>query len=102
VVSREKVSNAPGIYLIFKCDDLEHPLYIGKAGTIKTDGSWKDQKLSRRLRMKQGHMFRREFFSKLMADKGLAGLTFFLVCNARSKQQNHPGFGGDRTSAGAL
>jgi hypothetical protein len=77
VVRREKVPNdARGIYIIFRSDDLQHPLYIGRAGTIKTDGSWKDQGLGKRLTMKQGGMFRREFFRKLMADKCRAGLTF--------------------------
>lgn len=76
VVSREKVPNAPGIYIIFGCDDLQRPLYIGKAGSMKTDGSWKEQKLRRRLRNIQGRKLRREFFCELMADKGLAGLTF--------------------------
>jgi hypothetical protein len=39
VVSREKVPDAPGIYIIFSCDDLERPLYIGRAGTLNTDGT---------------------------------------------------------------
>jgi hypothetical protein len=75
VVSREQVPNNPGVYIIFRRHDLERPLYIGKAGTIKADGSWRKQGLRKRLTMKQGGVFRREFFSKLMSDKGF-GLTF--------------------------
>src|SRR2546425_10066418 len=75
VVSRENVPNLPGVYIIFRCDDLECPLYIGKAGTLKPDGSWKAQGLKKRLINQQRDMARREFFRKLMADKGV-GLTF--------------------------
>jgi hypothetical protein len=76
VVRREKVPNAPGIYIIFIPDNLEHPLYIGRAGTMRANGSWKDQGLGKRLTMKQEGMFRREFFRKLMTDNCPAGLTF--------------------------
>jgi hypothetical protein len=76
VVIREKVPQARGIYIIFRGDDLKRPLYIGKAGTLETNGSWKEQGLRKRLTMKQDGMFRSEFFCKLMADKKLAGLTF--------------------------
>ena len=76
IVVRENVPNAPGVYIIFRCDDLERPLYIGKAGTMNANGSWKKQTLRKRLTMKQDGIYREEFFCKLMADKGLAGLTF--------------------------
>jgi hypothetical protein len=76
VVRREDVPNSPGIYIYFERDDLELPLYIGKSGTLNADGSWKDQGIRVRLTMKQGGMFRREFFRKLMADEARAGLTF--------------------------
>ena len=75
-VRRERVPNAPGIYIYFERDDLEHPLYIGKSGTIRADGSWKNQGISVRLTMKQEGIFRREFFLKLMANECPAGLTF--------------------------
>jgi hypothetical protein len=76
-VRRENVPNAPGVYIIFRSDVLECPLYIGKAGTINTNGSWREQGLRKRLTMKQDQVYRRKFFCKLMADRGLAGLTFF-------------------------
>jgi len=34
VVDREKVPDARGVYIMFRSDDLDRPLYIGKAGTI--------------------------------------------------------------------
>ena len=77
VVRREKVPNLPGVYIIFQSDDLQRPIYVGKAGTIKTDGSWKIQGIRKRLTMKQSGMYRSKFFSKLMAEKGISSLTFF-------------------------
>jgi len=76
VVRREKVPNASEIYMIFRCDDLDRPLYIGKSGTMMTDGSLKKQSLGKRLTRKQGGMSRIKFFRKLMAYSGLGGLTF--------------------------
>ena len=76
VVRRENVPDAPGIYMIFRRDDLEQPLYIGKSGTMMTDGSMKKQSLRKRLTMKQERVYRSGFFRKLMADNGIAGLTF--------------------------
>jgi hypothetical protein len=76
VVRREKIPNAAGIYIIFGRDDLECPLYIGKSGTMKTDGSWSDQLLRKRLTMKQKGKYRSVYFPQLMADNGIAGLTF--------------------------
>ena len=76
VVRRENVPNSPGIYIIFRSEDLLHPLYIGKAGTIRTDGSWKNQGLKKRLTMKQDGIYRSKFFLSLMDDKCLNGLTF--------------------------
>jgi len=76
VVDRERVPNARGVYLIFRSDDLNRPLYIGKAGTLKTDGSWKEQGLKKRMTMKQGGVLRNRFFRDLMTTKGYVGLTF--------------------------
>jgi len=77
VVRREKIPNLPGIYICFRCDDLERPLYIGKSGTMRTDGTFKDAGLGKRLTRKQGKTYRRKYFCKLMEDRGLSGLTFF-------------------------
>jgi hypothetical protein len=87
VVKREKVANARGIYIIFRCDDAQKPLYIGKAGTVNLDGAWKKQGLSERLTMKQDGMYRRDFFRKLMKEGSIAGLTFhwFVTHDQNSK-----------------
>ena len=78
VVSREKVPNEPGVYIVFGTDDHDwkRPLYIGKAGTLKNDGTWKGQKLRGRLKNKQHQMARRDFFITLMDTEYAEGLTF--------------------------
>jgi hypothetical protein len=78
VVRRENVPNAFGVYIILRSDIPECPLYIGKAGTLCTNGKWKRQGIRKRLTMKQGKgkVYRKECFRKLMADKGLAELRF--------------------------
>jgi len=47
-LSREKLPNSAGVYAYFQRDDVEHPLYIGKAGTMMADGSWQKQGISER------------------------------------------------------
>lgn len=76
VVKREKVPAGRGVYIIFRWDDAERPLYIGRAGTVNQDGKWKEQDLAKRLTMKQGGKYRREYFRDLMREQSIAGLTF--------------------------
>ena len=45
VVDREKVPDARGVYVIFRSDELNRPLYIGRARTLETGSSWKEQGL---------------------------------------------------------
>jgi hypothetical protein len=92
VVSREKVPNAPGVYILFRSGDLGCPLYIGKAGTLKADGSWKNQGLGKRMTMKQEKVSRREFFRKMMAKKGHGGLTFFWFVTHNQSTRVIPAF----------
>ena len=76
VVKREGVPAARGIYIIYRCDDAERPLYIGKAGTVNQDGVWKEQGLAKRFTMKQDGKYRREYFRELMSNQSIPGLTF--------------------------
>lgn len=76
VVKRESIPNARGIYIIFTRDDDKRPVYIGRAGTLNQDGTWKKQGLAHRLTMKQGGVNRREFFRNFVAIHCATGLTF--------------------------
>jgi len=75
VLRREKVPNARGVYLCFEGDDIEHPLYIGKSGTIRVDGSWGKQGITERL-YENGPRDQKRLFRELPAKECLAGLTF--------------------------
>jgi hypothetical protein len=75
-VRREKIPNERGTYIISKCGDPHTTLYIGKAGTINQDGSWKDQGIAQRLTRKQDGIYRRDFFIRLMTEEQLTGLSF--------------------------
>jgi hypothetical protein len=78
VVGKMKVPNERGVYIIFDSDDLDLkcPIYIGKAGTTKQDGTWKAQGIMGRLTAKQGKMSRSQFFIKQMDENYHNGLTF--------------------------
>lgn len=77
VVRRQKVPNAPGVYVISAAIESNREiLYIGKAGTICQDGSFKSQGLKQRLIMKQDGMVRHIFFKTQMESLGLYSLHF--------------------------
>jgi hypothetical protein len=62
-----KIPNTPGVYIIY--NSKGEIVYIGKAGTINQDGTFKKQGLRRRLN-NQHHGMRREdyFISKIEDD----------------------------------
>lgn len=63
------VPSRPGVYLIHGRGSWgDQLLYIGKAGTLKTDGTWRSQGLRERLCAKQGGLTRQRFFEKRMAE----------------------------------
>lgn len=76
VVSQNAVANKPGVYVIYAVTDHVDVAYIGKAGTLNNNGTWKEQMLAGRLCAKQDGMARRDFFQKLIADTGAHFLFF--------------------------
>ena len=77
VLLREKVPNEPGVYIIFNSSDLERPVYIGRAGTMNRNRSWKKQGISGRLNAVQKDQRRWSFFISEMEKRYQNGLTFF-------------------------
>jgi hypothetical protein len=75
-VSEKQVPNNPGVYLIFNSANLECPVYIGKAGTMNRDGTWRSQGIKGRLTAVQGKMPRSRFFNARMKETYGKGLTF--------------------------
>jgi hypothetical protein len=75
-VREKRVPNDPGVYLIFNCDDMNCPIYIGRAGTMNRDGTWRGQGVKKRLTAVQQKMPRPKFFLKMMNEQYHNGLTF--------------------------
>lgn len=77
VIKDNAVPNEYGVYIISKNkkpDDVV--LYIGKAGTMLSDGIFKEQGLAKRLQAKQGGMRRAEFFKVMMKELKINELHF--------------------------
>jgi hypothetical protein len=76
VVARERVPNGRGVYLIFNLCHPKQPIYVGRAGTMNRDGSWKGQGIRGRLINAQKKMRRVDFFRGLMGTTCTTGLEF--------------------------
>jgi len=77
VVRRSRVPNSPGLYVIF--DGLgcqTNVIYIGRAGTIRQDGTWLSQGLSARLCRKQSGKYRKHYFREVIEQRKVPGLSF--------------------------
>ncbi|MDH7578041.1 MAG: hypothetical protein QHH75_09515 [Bacillota bacterium] len=73
----EGVPEEPGVYLIFGCKKKEFKLlYIGKAGTLRKNGSFKNQGLRGRLNAKQKDMSRQKYYQERIEYLNLDALVF--------------------------
>ncbi len=71
----KEIPNGYGVYRIYANSSEGELLYIGKGGTVHTDGSFDKQLLKERLNNKQENMRREKFFIKKMnEDKQLKAL----------------------------
>ncbi len=87
-VANHDVPNEFGVYLISSVSGSRLDLvYVGKAGTVKTSGSWKEQGIAKRLTNRQGKESRSVFFPRLIEEKKLEGLYFewFVTFNGETK-----------------
>jgi len=90
VVKKEGVSNGYGVYVIFSRDNLERPIYIGRAGTICKNGAWKKQGIRERLTAVQKGMRRVDYCRKLMKVKYRNGLQFRWFITRDGKEERLP------------
>jgi excinuclease UvrABC nuclease subunit len=74
ILKEKNVPNEYGIYIIY--NDKNEIIYIGKAGTVNNDGSFKKQGLRKRLKMKQNGMYRHIFFQKIIKENNYKFLKF--------------------------
>lgn len=92
-------SNAPdkvGVYLFLE-DPFVMPLfirYIGKSGTINSDGTWKKQTIRKRLMMKQDGMKRRKIIPELMKQRNLDKIYIkcFVTYDKEMSLEDLPGY----------
>ena len=70
-IAQNEVPNLPAAYLIYGVKGRGRELlYIGKSGTVRTDGSFKNQGLAVRLRMKQTKtVWRAQYYADQMAQR---------------------------------
>lgn len=93
VVVRAKVPDKYGVYLIYGIqNNFEQLIYIGKSGTLKNDGKFKNQALRKRLTMKQDDMRRKDFFRKIMKENNYDKLKFLWFITYDDIQKILPGF----------
>ena len=70
-----KVPDEPGVYVLSGLKDRDATVvYVGCAGTLRTAGTFKAQKLWGRLQAKQKRMSRQAFFRKKLAEGGYTKL----------------------------
>ena len=68
-VKEIKLPNSFGIYIIYKNQkSYENIIYIGKAGEIKNDGSFKNQGLLKRLKNVRNNKTANNYFKELFCD----------------------------------
>lgn len=76
-IAQAGVPNLPGAYLIYGLQGRKRELlYVGKSGTVRTNGTFKTQGLARRLNMKQGRLMRAVYWAKQIEERRLDGLEF--------------------------
>lgn len=87
-VAEHDVPNEFGVYLISLISGSRLDLvYVGKAGTVKASGSWKEQGIAKRLANRQRRESRSIFFRRLIAERELDGLHFewFVTFNGETR-----------------
>jgi hypothetical protein len=93
VTVSKNVSNSQGVYYILRHSRGEVELvYIGKAGTIKEDGSFKKQTLRGRIRNRVKKQSRESFFESKFIDENIDRLEIYWYVTINNKFQDIPGY----------
>lgn len=93
---REKskdVPNLPGVYYIIRLSKgMPELVYIGKAGSMQQDGTFKNQTLYGRLNNKQNGMKRQEFFNKKCREENIEALDIYWFVTYDKNRKDLPGY----------
>lgn len=87
------VPDLPGIYYILRLAKGKIDLvYIGKSGTIKQNGSFKQQGLNGRLNNKQNGLKRQDYFEMKCEQERIDALDIYWYVTFDHKNKDLPGF----------
>lgn len=90
-VRKNKVPNKPGVYVISaRKPSFNEVIYIGRAGTVLSDGNWKKQGLGARLTKKQSKEARSLFFKRYINEQSLTALHFDWFVTASGDSETIP------------
>lgn len=87
------VPNMPGIYCIYRlCRGKINIVYIGKSGTMQSNGKFKDQMLNKRLNNKQEGIPRQKFFEQKIEKEGIDTLDIYWYVTFDEENQDIPSY----------
>ena len=89
----KNVPNLPGVYYIVRLSQGNvEVVYIGKSGTIKQDGSFKEQGLQSRLNNKQDGIKRQLFFEKKFIEENIEALDVYWFVTFDKSESDLPSY----------
>ena len=89
----QNVPNEAGVYVIYKLAGGKIELvYIGKSGTINQNGTFKEQKLRKRLNNKQDGVKRQEYFENKIAAENIDALDIYWYVTFDKNNQDLPAY----------
>ncbi len=87
------VPNEAGVYVIYKLAGGKIELvYVGKSGTMNQNGTFKDQKLRKRLNNKQDGVKRQEYFESKIEKDNIDALDIYWYVTFDKKNQDLPAY----------
>jgi hypothetical protein len=87
------VPNLPGVYCIYRLHNGKIDLvYIGKSGTICSNGTFKDQLLKKRLNNKQEGIPRQKFFEQKLTEEGSDTLNIYWYVTFDEENRDLPSY----------
>ena len=87
------VPNLPGIYYIYRlCRGKIDLVYIGKSGTMLSNGKFKDQLLNKRLNNKQDGILRQKFFEQKLMEEVSDALDIYCYVTFDEENQDIPSY----------
>ena len=85
--------NEAGVYIIYKLAKGKVTLvYVGKSGTMNQNGTFKEQKLRKRLNNKQDGVKRQEYFENKIEQESIDALDIYWYVTFDKNHQDLPAY----------